>query len=358
MRKIFTIMILISFNLCFAQQANTYFPSNLGFVWNYKVTPLDSLNNPITQLEFYRKDSLALNSNHQGRLASFVLSKEGPSQTINSQPYVDTNFYSFEGTNAFEYFSSSGIQQFLIQLDSLRIDTNFNFVRFFKSLENWYSVYRFAANQGSAYTLLQRDTTISTFRIRFKYSATRNADQTINTEIGSFTCKKFTTQWEFSYILGIINVPLFSIEDTVWIAPNNWMVRAFQPSKSVDLSLLGIPPFNIQGRRIDVVSQIVNVKDEIDLIENFILFQNYPNPFNPSTKISWYSPQSGWHSLKVYDILGREVVTLINEYKEKGFYEIELDLSKYVNNYLNSGVYFYTLKIDDYSQTKKMILLK
>ncbi|MDT3695236.1 MAG: T9SS type A sorting domain-containing protein [Ignavibacterium sp.] len=86
---------------------------------------------------------------------------------------------------------------------------------------------------------------------------------------------------------------------------------------------------------------------------NYSLAQNYPNPFNPSTRIQ-YSTSSMQHvSLKVYDLLGREVATLLDEYKSAGFYELEFDASK-----LSSGVYFYKLKAGDYFQTKKMIYLK
>lgn len=86
------------------------------------------------------------------------------------------------------------------------------------------------------------------------------------------------------------------------------------------------------------------------LPKEFLLQQNYPNPFNPSTKISWQSPVSGWQTLKVYDVLGNEVATLVNEYKSAGSYEIEFNPS--------SSVYFYRLKAGDYVETKKMILLK
>jgi hypothetical protein len=106
------------------------------------------------------------------------------------------------------------------------------------------------------------------------------------------------------------------------------------------------------------------VEDEIVKIDKFQLFQNYPNPFNPSTKISWQSPIDGWQTLKVYDVLGNEVVTLVNEYKPAGTYQAELNLA---NEFIRaSGVYFYKLQIGNAStgsgqsfiQTKKMILLR
>jgi hypothetical protein len=84
-----------------------------------------------------------------------------------------------------------------------------------------------------------------------------------------------------------------------------------------------------------------------------VLFQNYPNPFNPSTKISWQLPVGGQVTLKVYDVLGNEVVTLLDEYKPAGSYEVEFNASG-----INSGVYFYKLQAGSYTETKKLVLLK
>ena len=89
----------------------------------------------------------------------------------------------------------------------------------------------------------------------------------------------------------------------------------------------------------------------------FSLEQNYPNPFNPSTKISWQSPVAGWQILKVYDILGNEVATLVNEFKDAGSYEIEFNPSS-IKHYPSSGVYFYRLQAGNFVEIKKMILLK
>ncbi|HQF41346.1 MAG TPA: M14 family zinc carboxypeptidase [Ignavibacteriaceae bacterium] len=91
--------------------------------------------------------------------------------------------------------------------------------------------------------------------------------------------------------------------------------------------------------------------------EDFVLYQNYPNPFNPATKISWQSPVSCWQTLKVFDVLGKEVATLIDEYRNAGSYEVDFQISDN-GHQLTSGVYFYQLKTGDFIQTRKMILLQ
>ncbi len=106
---------------------------------------------------------------------------------------------------------------------------------------------------------------------------------------------------------------------------------------------------------------------------NFILYQNYPNPFNPTTKIKYTiptSPQSppsqggeakqGWFTvLKIYDVLGNEIATLVNEQQHAGTYEVEFNTQQTTNNkQLPSGVYFYRLNIGSFVETKKLILLK
>jgi hypothetical protein len=107
----------------------------------------------------------------------------------------------------------------------------------------------------------------------------------------------------------------------------------------------------------DVVLFVVIISNVEDLAgtlpQSFDLQQNYPNPFNPSTKISWQLPVGSQATIKVYDIMGREVATLVNEYKPAGKYETEFDAEA-----LPSGVYFYQLIAGSYIKTKKMLLLK
>jgi photosystem II stability/assembly factor-like uncharacterized protein len=90
-----------------------------------------------------------------------------------------------------------------------------------------------------------------------------------------------------------------------------------------------------------------------DLPTEFLLYQNYPNPFNPTTKISWQSPVGSWQTLKIYDLLGNEIATLVDEEKPAGKYEVEFNASN-----LPSGVYFYRLQAGSFNKIKKMILIK
>jgi hypothetical protein len=96
-----------------------------------------------------------------------------------------------------------------------------------------------------------------------------------------------------------------------------------------------------------------DLNEDINSLNQFSLNQNYPNPFNPSTVISYQLPVYSNVTLKVYDVLGNEVATLVNEEKPAGSYEVNFTTSS-----LTSGVYFYQLKSGSYLETKKMILIK
>ncbi|MCW8823742.1 MAG: T9SS type A sorting domain-containing protein [Ignavibacteriaceae bacterium] len=101
-------------------------------------------------------------------------------------------------------------------------------------------------------------------------------------------------------------------------------------------------------------SSIVGVEEENSIVPKSIyLYQNYPNPFNPSTTIRFEIPVSGLVTLKIYDVLGNEVVTLVNEELTAGVHETNFDATRF-----SSGVYFYQIKSGNFIQTKKMILIK
>ena len=119
----------------------------------------------------------------------------------------------------------------------------------------------------------------------------------------------------------------------------------FQGTKAEDYDSF-ILSFNSSGSiGVNVISSIVP--------DNFILYQNHPNPFNPITNIKFDLKKSSHTKLIIYDMLGKEVATLVNEKLDAGSYEVKWDGSGY-----SSGVYFYQLKADDYVDTKKMLLIK
>jgi len=127
--------------------------------------------------------------------------------------------------------------------------------------------------------------------------------------------------------------------NTLWATTwNNWVPEY----------LLGC---EIDGRIYGSV--ITSVKNKNELPTHFILYQNYPNPFNPSTRIKYSISKGSFVTLKVYDILGKEITTLVNEEKPYGNYEVIYDGSN-----LTSGVYFYKMQAGSFIDTKKFILIK
>ncbi|MBK6875021.1 MAG: T9SS type A sorting domain-containing protein [Ignavibacteria bacterium] len=92
---------------------------------------------------------------------------------------------------------------------------------------------------------------------------------------------------------------------------------------------------------------------ESTLPKTYSLSQNYPNPFNPNTNIRYDLPQDNFVTIKVYDVLGKEVLTLVNEYKQAGRYLVSFNAANF-----SSGIYFYTIQAGEYEYTRRMTMLK
>ncbi|MBN2572378.1 MAG: T9SS type A sorting domain-containing protein [Ignavibacteriales bacterium] len=130
---------------------------------------------------------------------------------------------------------------------------------------------------------------------------------------------------------------------------------------SANTTNLGSIPNNKWGNgKLDIyaalnyyISHFTDIESEKRQPLEFKLSQNYPNPFNPITKINYSIPARGQVKLVVYDILGQEVKTLVNEIKEAGFYSIDFNASS-----LASGIYIYKLTCNEKFEVKKMNLLK
>ena len=98
---------------------------------------------------------------------------------------------------------------------------------------------------------------------------------------------------------------------------------------------------------------VMGIEEKPTIASSFLLYQNYPNPFNPTTSISYQLPMISHVSLKVYDVLGKEIKTLVNERQNAGIHNLTFNGSN-----LPTGIYFYRLQAGNYTQTKKLILLK
>ena len=360
--KISLIVLALFSGFALAQQASDYFTVNPGLRWEFLSTPLDSSGNEIDSLQYSRWDLFISEADYEGKFAKILQTKSGPAATIEFQPYLDSIFYHLSGTDGYEYFKLSVIENLIFVIDSLISDSTFRVLSFLQSLEQWYSVYRFAQPVGVQYIIFQVDTTITidtaTVPLRLEYRGTRLQDEIIVTGIGTFECKKFDRTIGVSYLIILppplppIAIPILYLHDYIWIAEDVWIVQGLIPPTTVDLQFIGYGIINIPGL-ITRLDKVTGVEKEIPVANDFTLMQNYPNPFNPSTSIEYRIQEAGVISLNIYDVLGNQVATLVDEYKPAGTYEI----TWYAEG-LPSGVYFYQLKTENFIETKKMLLLK
>jgi len=146
-------------------------------------------------------------------------------------------------------------------------------------------------------------------------------------------------------------------DSTNWINANLNIIPSFISCGEIDDNYIyaGSMDSLIYRRRISEI--FTDVEEQPTQPEEFKLEQNYPNPFNPSTRIHYQVSSISQVTLKVFDVLGNEIATLVNEEKPAGSYEVEFQ-STVINRQLASGIYFYQLKADEFIQTKKMLMIK
>jgi spore germination protein YaaH len=162
------------------------------------------------------------------------------------------------------------------------------------------------------------------------------------------------------------------VSNTPWIRWNNngWNQVWYDDSTSLELKYnlamnrnlkgIGIWALGYDGNRRELWSLIrkkfvnpTSVNNDLEIPRDIILYQNYPNPFNPTTKIKYSIPETGLVVIKVYDMLGKEIVTLVNEKQLSGHHEVDFDGSR-----LPSGIYFYSINYNKHLLTGKMTLVK
>lgn len=355
---LYSIFILVFTSISYSQTASQYFPANPGYIWYYESTRLDSNNNPMAGTTTYRIDSFSVVQNYFGLSANFVPSKRNLISVTQPGPYSDSSFFNFQASNGWQYTDLTR------GLDTITFLDTSGLINLISSYNGWYNTYRFASNVGQEYTIFSKDTTITfqsqSFPLRITYTGKRLNDENVQTVQGNLPSKRFLLTATLYYLLVFpplppIPVEVLSREDSVWVSDGKWMIKEVIASTNVDLSNFGFPvEFFVPGERIILANGpvgIVNYSSEIP--SDYTLEQNYPNPFNPITLIKYNLPSNGIVSLKIYDISGKEVSTLVNEQQRAGTYEYSFDAGE-----LSSGVYYYILSTNEFTETKKMILVK
>jgi len=185
-------------------------------------------------------------------------------------------------------------------------------------------------------------------KYKFNYSITKSGNNsTINLNI-------LQTQTNYIFKMPIdINVST-SLGDTTIKIFDSLQTQTFKILVNGDVKKITLDKDEWILRTVEETPNTVN---NIKELQNYQLLQNYPNPFNPSTEISFILPKKDYISLKIYDILGRELLTLYEGIKEYGLHKIEFNTKNYGIDF-PSGIYFYILKTTSFYETKKMVIIK
>jgi hypothetical protein len=184
-----------------------------------------------------------------------------------------------------------------------------------------------------------------------------NMDVIISNDTIYVTEVDTASEWAFCMCYFDLCTSLTGLQNGVYFVE----VFRFMPLSSPDTVFIGSTSFTYGGSVLAFFLQsyqsdcysITESRGDKEYPKEFVLKQNYPNPFNPTTTIRYVIPERALVTIKIYDILGDEITTLVNEEKPIGNYEVD-----FIASNLSSGVYFYKLTAGDFIQTKKMILLR
>jgi len=163
------------------------------------------------------------------------------------------------------------------------------------------------------------------------------------------TSSDHSSFWQYGYGAVVFSEAFWGGDFNPYYHTSNDKIEHFNLGYFHKLSKLAVGTLAL----LSLGSTIVNTEVEEENELNFYLSQNYPNPFNPVTNITYIIPEAGFVSLKIHNVLGREIEILVNEYKNAGQYSI-----RFIANDLPSGIYFYTLLTNSYQETHKMVIQK
>jgi hypothetical protein len=179
---------------------------------------------------------------------------------------------------------------------------------------------------------------------------------TLTTQYGTFQVLRTQERhWIKEYLNGSLTTNKQSVS-YAWFDQRGITILSYtNPSDSVNFTTASIIEAELSPASAELINNLIP--------KNFQLEQNYPNPFNPTTRIRYSIPEASLATIKVYDMLGTEVATLVNEEQSAGNYEVDFSAkggsTSGGNDYnLASGIYFYKLQAGSFSETRKMILMK
>jgi hypothetical protein len=336
-----------------AQTSSDFFPAKLGSAWRYQQFTLDTAQKQISGSKIIVTDSLTGIKDYAGKTGYLLVNN------VQSKP--DTAILFVQGDSVSFYnggFPKRGIG---LVADSLGI-------KFLPQALGWYTYMKLKnpPRDNAIDTLFRRDSTIYIDQVEFPLTLvitrTRRPAGLVTVPAGNFpTAVPFELNlnvdtWTFTP-LGWWAVPLLRLTDTIFIAKNNWVVKEVQGSTYFPLTTINndsIPKFRIPGyvKLLEKLT-LTGIRTDERIPERIYLGQNYPNPFNGITNYELRIRNESAVTLGIFDLLGREVATLVNERLLPGTYRIHWDSGDHP-----SGIYFYRLRAGDYSEVKKMIIQK
>jgi hypothetical protein len=168
-----------------------------------------------------------------------------------------------------------------------------------------------------------------------------------------------STDDDFQYFLIEKSIDdAFSLPVIYEVQESYYLDIEYEMNQSYFYRLLSVDNSGNQSSYSEIVeTAVLTIQDDL-IPEQFALHQNYPNPFNPTTQIRFDTAENVMVSIKVFDLMGREIKTLLNSDKTAGYHSIQWDATNSIGEGVSAGMYFYTIQAGEYRSTKKMVLLK
>ncbi len=315
-------------------QAVNYFPQP-GFRWHYNTQFINTADSVLSDMDII--DSLGVQTIVDDSSCYPILS-------VNPFPVPPTANY---------YVALSGSEA-LVKMSLLPVPLD----TIFSAPSSWFTLFKFQSGVVAPWTIFEWDTTVTidsvTLPMGVKVSGKKvSLNEDVTVQAGTFSSARFTILEQVGvYVPYIGFTPLFTLADTFWVAQNTWIVKHTRDAVSFSYQTIS---FDIPGERMELISMTapLGVHERDALPQTFSLEQNYPNPFNPSSVISYTLSVNSFVTLKVFNMLGQEVATLVDGRQEAGLKSVVWDASS-----MPSGVYVYRLQAGSLTEQRKMVLLR